>query len=149
MKKSLPGPDLATLLGVTTRTLFNLRREGMPHRTSGNDVTYPVPAALEWYYRRKFGVARAEESVDDEEGMKLFEAERRRKVADALTAELKLQEMRGQLVRVEAYRVELGEVLGRVRAFVLRHPDVKALADDLLLELRDDPPVEAEEPVAA
>ena len=50
----LVGPEMARVLGLKgTRQLHNLRLAGMPARPVGNQVFYPVPAALDWYYRRK------------------------------------------------------------------------------------------------
>jgi len=50
-EQEIRGPLLARLLGVTTRTLLNLRTRGMPHRRDGREVWYPVPACLAWYFR--------------------------------------------------------------------------------------------------
>ena len=50
-EQEIRGPLLARLLGVTTRTLHNLRARGMPHRREGREVWYPVPTSLAWYFR--------------------------------------------------------------------------------------------------
>ncbi|MDX2058700.1 MAG: hypothetical protein SFV24_12925, partial [Gemmatimonadales bacterium] len=53
--QELKGPALARMLRISTRTLYNLRSEGIPHRWDGNLPVYPVPEALDWFYRRKHG----------------------------------------------------------------------------------------------
>lgn len=58
-QQEIRGPLLARLLGVTTRTLHNLRTRGMPHRRDGREVWYPVPTCLAWYFRSGDGAAAA------------------------------------------------------------------------------------------
>lgn len=67
----------------------------MPHRTEGKDVFYPCPAALDWFYARKF---KPDVEEDDEDIAKLVDSERRKAAADAEISEMRRDQMRGKLI---------------------------------------------------
>ena len=114
--------ELAKVLGITGRQLFNLRKEGMPHRVEGKDIYYPVPATLEWYYARKY----QPEDAGDVAGLpKLSESERRRAAADAEVAEMKRDQLRGLLITDEDAAREVQDfcetLMASLRAAPSRH----------------------------
>jgi phage terminase Nu1 subunit (DNA packaging protein) len=117
--EELTQSDFARAIGVTTRTLFNLRREGMPHRSEGKHVYYPVPAALEWYYARKY---RPAEDPADVQLQSLRDSERRKAAADAEIAEMKRDELRGLLIRDEDAAAEVRDFCNTVMASLRTAP---------------------------
>lgn len=108
------GREVAEALGISPGRVSQLRKEGMPVDS--------IASASAWYRRRvdqgrSFGakrgarmaektVAASRFSVPPEDGhpggVSYEEARRRREVAEATTAELRLAELAGELVRREA-----------------------------------------------
>lgn len=104
---------LAELLGLTTRQIRNLEREGMPHRADGAKKLYPIPGALSWYYKRQF-VA--------EQPTSLEEAKLRKLSAEAEIVELELGEKRGQLLSIDFVRKDWERLLYAFRSRLLNAP---------------------------
>lgn len=115
-------PDFARYVGVTGRTLFNCRQEGMPHRVQGKEVWYPVPAALDWFYARKY---RPDEDDQDGELPKYADSERRKAAADAEISEMRRDQMRGKLITDEEAIAEnqafVETIMSSLRAAPTRH----------------------------
>lgn len=113
--------DIAARLCLTLRQITRLVRDhDFPRRVQGKRVTFPADRCFEWYiqFKQREAIERAQPAKD----ATLEEAEKRKAIADASIAEIKLATLRRELVNVEDYRRELREVLGRVRARVLAIP---------------------------
>jgi hypothetical protein len=113
--------DIAARLGVTLRQITRLVRDhDFPRRVDGRRVTFPSDRCFDWYiqFKQREAIDRAQPAKDST----LEEAEKRKAIADASIAEIKLATLRRELVSIEDYRRELREVLGRVRARVLAIP---------------------------
>lgn len=103
--------DLASILGLSSRQIRNLEKQGLPREEKG----YPVSRCVRWYadFKQEEALQRA---ASREEPKDMEEAELRKAVADAEMAELKLARLRGEVAPIDQYRREMRRVLGRVRA---------------------------------
>jgi phage terminase Nu1 subunit (DNA packaging protein) len=113
--------EFAELLGVTTRTVFNLREAGLSEHCQvlGRDVRIRMPAGLQWYVRWKEAEAAARETPTslqslEEEYAKLRNEEKR---LDVDRKKAKLVEM----VKVDLWAGDmLARVASRLDALPLR-----------------------------
>lgn len=118
MKREVSQVELSGIIGITTRQIHNLEREGLPHRAERRNKYYPLPGAVEWYMRRKQDEARAEtESTDFEE------ARARREAARARLAELEVARVEGKLIPRDVVENVYGDrLLDVVRSSLLNMP---------------------------
>jgi phage terminase Nu1 subunit (DNA packaging protein) len=115
--------EIAFLLDVDVRTVTNyVGKEtlGFPSRVRGDRRTFPVRKCLQWQRDRL--VADAIADVAPPAPTDIVEAERRKAVADAELAELKVARMRGDVVAVQAAAKVIRDAFGRVRARLLATP---------------------------
>jgi len=112
---AIPVEEVADLLGVTSKTVRNwLNKEDLPSTNDGRRRVLDWPTTLEWYVQRRIreggnaGSAAAEDLPEGEESFD--EALRRKTSAEADLKELKLAELRGQLVPA----VDVGRSVGQV-----------------------------------
>lgn len=119
--------EIAEELGVEERTITNWVKAPpanapgpFPCRVRGRNRTFPRRKCLAWYIEFKVaeGLARAAPAQPTD----LVEAERRKAVADAELAELKVAQLRGDLVPVALFREEVSRPLQRVRARLMTVP---------------------------
>ena len=104
-----PTAQLAKLLGVDRATVTAMtREEGAPY--FANEGGWLLPNAIHWYVRREKKRGRPGPPAD------LTEAKLRQEIAAAETAELKLAELRGELMTVTEFEQALTEALYRVSA---------------------------------
>jgi phage terminase Nu1 subunit (DNA packaging protein) len=152
--------EIADRLHLSERQITTLVKSGQladgtpfPSRVDGKrSRTFPVERCFDWYvhYKQEEALQRAGPKAPDN----LADAELRKAIADAAIAELKLANLRNEVVPKEAYRAELRRILGKVRATVVSMPGrhasrvvgldalpqavlrLRAIADDLLSELQ-------------
>lgn len=113
MAKPLNQTEVAELLGLTTRQIRNLEKEGLPKTAKGGKAGYNGPAVVQWF------VAYREQLVAPKD---LAEAEQRKAIADAQLAELKLAREQGKVVEVEVAADRVGRMLTQLRSQMLTLP---------------------------
>ncbi len=146
---------VAALGGMPERTFARLVSEGIPRRGDGAKARFPWPDAWHWYLDRERKAAK--EAARPPVPADLADAERRLEAARAETAEIKLAQLRGDLVTVKSYREELGRTCEQLRGIVLAIPgryahrlvglatpaqamaQLRMMAHDLVIELQRDP----------
>jgi excisionase family DNA binding protein len=112
----MPVEDVAELLGVSAKTVRNwINRLDLPATDDGRRRVLDWRATLEWYVQmriRKDGNAgnAASPADPDEQKESLDQAETRKTIADADLKELRLAQLRGQLVPAD----EVGRNVSRV-----------------------------------
>lgn len=110
--------ELARILGLSTRQIRNLELEGLPHRADGNRKLYPIPAAVDWYIRRREEQARAEFQTTDYD-----QARARYEMARARLAEIEVAKEEGKLIPVEVVEEIYGtKMLDPLRSAILNMP---------------------------
>jgi phage terminase Nu1 subunit (DNA packaging protein) len=93
---------LAWILGVSPRQIRNLEKHGLPSQRSARSVRYPIPDALEWYYKRKFG-------VDEVEDPKVRHFELKNQLL-----QIEVARTREALVPLELHRKVVGQLAERL-----------------------------------
>lgn len=127
--KAVNQTELSDIIDVSAVTLRAWEKEGMPvlaKGSRGKSATYNTADVIRWCEARLVSrySAHASESVDvisEDEG------KRRKVVAEAQLAELKLDTERGALVEIEAVGQEVDAVMSRVRSRLLAIPGTLAL----------------------
>jgi phage terminase Nu1 subunit (DNA packaging protein) len=108
-------PEIMKLFDVSDVTIDNWRADGMPHQKVNGRLRFKPHECVAWRRAKDREEQRKKDS--DAEGV---EASLRRKAAaDADLAELKRDQMRGELVPVADYRREVERLCSMVRARVL------------------------------
>lgn len=119
-RKRLTRAEVREYLGVSERTLYRLIDEGLPVEGVGQEARFPWPEARRWYDERLKGQA------DRVSGPTSYEeAKARRESALASQEELKLAQMRGELMTKTAGLAWYDAACDRLRAQILTLP-VKA-----------------------
>lgn len=114
--KEVTQQELAAILGRTTRQIRYLDAAGIPHRrVNGREKRYPLPDAVDWYYRRQYEQREEPTSLDD--------ARRRKLVAEAEIAEYDLAEKRGDMFTGDYLDRQLRGMLHVVSAAARRLPN--------------------------
>lgn len=109
--------EVAELLHLSTRQVRNLEAEGMPVHSRAGKKWYVWREVLEWDRQRKEDAAK--EAAKEEKPASYWDAERRKAIADADLAELKLQQLRRTLISEEDAVAEITRFCERVRALIL------------------------------
>jgi phage terminase Nu1 subunit (DNA packaging protein) len=114
--------EIAFLLGVEVRTITNYVRQhkDFPSRVRGRERDFPVRRCLEWHDDRVAADAIANFKPPAPSGLE--DAERRRAIAEAELAEIKVAKARGEVVSVALVAKEIRDTFGRVRASLLAKP---------------------------
>jgi len=143
--------ELVKRFGETPKQIERYLVEGIPCTGQGKTRRFPWPAVRHWRDERIRRQERERLTPKSEAPQGFKDAELRSAIADAELKELKLAQLRGDLVQVTDYRQELADALARVRSSLLRHPALPpVVADDLLRGLQaEPPPVEDPEPAVA
>lgn len=108
-RKQLARDEVMDRLGVSVRTLFRLIDEGLPVTGKGESATFPWPECRRWYDKRLQSQVTARPA-------NLEEAKARRESALAQQEELKLAEMRGELMTATEYRRVVDDTNSRIAA---------------------------------
>lgn len=113
--------EIADHLGITPRQISTLVKEhDFPSRVSGRERTFPKKRCQAWYidFKAKEQMARAAGAGSGAGGGKKAptSALERKLMADAELTELKLAEMRRQVIGVDVAARELGAILQRLRS---------------------------------
>lgn len=109
--------EFAELVGLTTRQIRNLEREGLPHRSDKNRKLYPVPTAIVWWSDRK-----TEKALAAVEVQAIDEARTRKMQVEAARAELELARAQGQLIHIDDLERLHQAPLATLRARLLALP---------------------------
>lgn len=130
----MPAEDVAELLKVSAKTVRNwINKLGLPATDDGRRRVLNWHDTLEWYVQRRIAAAgnagNAPPAADPESAETLDQAETRKTIADADLKELKLAQLRGQLVPAD----EVGRNVGRVASAIKTKLD--ALPNALALRL--------------
>lgn len=146
--------EIAWLLGVEERTITNWVRKhsDFPSRVRGRERDFPVRRCLQW--RTDKLVAESLASASSKPPSDVGEAEKRKLIAEAELAEIKVAKARGEVVLVTVARAEMRDVFSRIRASLTAKPGeyaprmlhletvneaiapLRDLVDDVLAELQ-------------
>lgn len=109
------------MLCITKRQLANLVDIGLPKHGNGRESYYVWPEAFQWYLAYKVDLVRPkqEQAPPDDEKESYSEAVRRKTIAEADLAELKLAHERGEVVAVPDVEKNISQVAGNIRAKLL------------------------------
>jgi len=127
--KEVNQSELSHIIDVSVVTIRAWEKEGMPvlqKGSRGKSATYNTADVIRWCEQRllsKITAGREEDGavISEDEGR------RRKVVAEAQLAELKLAVESGELVEIEAVGAEVDTVLSGVRARLLAIPGTLAL----------------------
>lgn len=108
--------EIADILGVDVRTITNYRKRhpDFPVKIDGKRVRFPIARCVTWKIDR--AVADAIASMAPAAPKDLADAEKRRAIADAEFAEIRVQKLRAEVVLAEDAIREIQESYARVRA---------------------------------
>lgn len=119
--------EMAEVLDVSTVTLRDWTRNGCPVKEAGakgRAAKYDTADVIKWREEQAAGSALNE----DHTKVTADEANRRKTLAEARLAELKLEEARGAVVNIEASCMALDAILAKCRARLLAIPGALAQA---------------------
>lgn len=111
--------DLAAHMGVTTVTIDNWRKAGMPVVTRGSrgiEWAFDLPAVIKWYTDEKVKQAMGD-APDD-----LQEIEKRTASAKMQRAELELGKARGEVAPIREFERAQAKAFAQIRANVMNVP---------------------------
>lgn len=111
--------DLAAHMGVTTVTIDNWRRDGMPVLVKGSrgvEWQFDLAEVIKW----RLDKARAEAAGDAPDD--LAQIEKRTAQAKMLTAELELAKKRGEVAPIRDFERAQAKVFAQIRANVMNVP---------------------------
>ena len=129
---ALPVDDVAGLLGVTPKTIRNwLNKEDLPSKDDGRRRVLDWTTTLEWYVQRRIQES-GKHGNEPEAGYLIGEetleqAETRHMIAQADLKELKLAELRGQMVPAAEVGRNVGQVAAAIRTKLDAMPQALAL----------------------
>lgn len=114
----------ANFCGVAELTVDAWRRGGLPSRKIGRAVKFNSKAIVDWLVERaraevEASFASTDGAADDES---MAEAQRRRAVAEARLAELKLGQLEGGLVTIDEWKKASEDLVAHVRRGILNLP---------------------------
>ena len=119
--KTASQTELSAIIGLSTRQIRNLEREGLPCSMERKRKAYPLPEAVVWWKDRE--VARALEPYSHTD----LEEERRRWMsAKAGKAEIELSNLRGELIPLDEVSGLLRESLEVTAATLKSAPALTA-----------------------
>jgi phage terminase Nu1 subunit (DNA packaging protein) len=103
--------EFAELIGVSTRTVFNLRKAGLEEHVvmKGRDPFIRMPAGLQWYVRHKQAEAAAQDTPTNIQQLDLEHAQLRNE-----EKRLDVERKKGKLVELTQVEMWAGEMLARV-----------------------------------
>lgn len=112
--------EIAEIYGVTCKTVDDWAKLGCPYvpHPSGGKLFYTGKVGG-WYmnwYLEKYKDKLVEAAPEIESKMEAFEADRRKKVAEAMLAELKLAKERELVANFQDLAVNFGEACANIRA---------------------------------
>lgn len=128
---ALTADDVSDLLGVTPKTVRNwMNREGLESVHDGRRRVLPWFQTLEWYVQRRIKDAGTDGNRQPENPTNaetLDEAETRKTIADADLKELKLAQLRQQLVPADEVGRNVGKVAAAIKTKLDSMPNALAL----------------------
>lgn len=124
LPKLLRQVDVADVLGVDPRQVRNLEvaafEGGLPTDDTSGEKLYPTRACQKWYVRFKQNeaIGRSEKSIETDRD----EAERRKIVADARLAEIRVAKEESALIPNDVHINVVAELADRLRARAINIP---------------------------
>jgi phage terminase Nu1 subunit (DNA packaging protein) len=108
--------EIAEILGVDVRTITNYVRQhsDFPNRVDGKRRRFPIARCVAW--KINHDVAAAIAAMAPPAPKDLADAEKRRAIADAEFAEMRVMKMRGETVLAGDQVKEVAKAFSRVRA---------------------------------
>ncbi len=131
---AMPVEDVADLLGVSAKTVRNwINKQGLPCADDGRRRVLSWPSTLEWYVQMRLARdgngGNAAPPPDEEPDESFDHAVARKTIAEADLKELRLAQLRSQLVPAD----EVGRNVGRVASAIKTKLD--ALPNALAMRL--------------
>ncbi|HEY1502574.1 MAG TPA: terminase small subunit [Acidobacteriaceae bacterium] len=129
---ALPVEDVAELLSVSPKTIRNwLNKEDLPCQSDGRRRVLDWTTTLEWYVQRRIQES-GKHGNEPEAGYlvgeeTLEQAETRKTIAEADLKELKLAELRGQMVPADEVGRNVGQVASAIKTKLDAMPNALAL----------------------
>jgi phage terminase Nu1 subunit (DNA packaging protein) len=114
--------EIAEILGVDVRTITNYVRlhSDFPNRVDGKRRRFPIARCVSW--KINHDVAAAIAAMAPPAPKDLADAEKRRAIADAEFAELRVMKIRGETVAAGDAAKEVAKAFARVRARFVATP---------------------------
>lgn len=128
------------IFGVTSRTIRDWEKAGMPSHGTGRRRKYHVPECVAWRIeeeRRRVHEELAPRLQEREDTPKLDDSRARREAAVAALRELELAERRGELIPLDDHEHTLSEIAGVVHGLPRRTEFLRALARAMKVRPRD------------
>ena len=91
------GAELARTLGANNSSVTRWRKDGMPYTDDDGKLSYPLSRCIHWWKDNQVKQATDRTTPDD-----LDDAKARKESANAAIQELKLAEMKGELITLDA-----------------------------------------------
>jgi hypothetical protein len=106
--------QVADLLGVSDRQVRNLEAKGLPWDETSGEKLYPKRACQAWYvrFKQEEALSRVERNTDAD----LSDAERRKAMAEARLAEIKVAREEGSVIPLDVHVSVVGELCDRLMA---------------------------------
>lgn len=119
--------EMCEILGITPKTLHDWVKEGcpflpVPGLNNGTIRSYDTAKVAAWYMQRQLHKIEAnyiQIAPEFENQMAMFEAERRRKVAQALKEELSLAKEQALVANIDDLMINLTEAANSIRAALM------------------------------
>lgn len=115
--------EMCEILGITSKTLIDWVKQGCPFLPvpghNGGVRSYDTAKVTEWYMKyqlQKIEASYIEVAPEFENQMQMFEAERRKKVAQALREELALAKEQSKVANIEDLMENFIEAANAIRA---------------------------------
>lgn len=109
--------EFGAIVGLGTRQIANLEKQGLPHRAEGRRKFYPLPDAVQWIRQRDIDAA-----VEAVQPTDYDEARAREMKARAEKAELEVLQLRRVLLHRDDWEREYSAHLAQLRASLLALP---------------------------
>lgn len=121
-EKLVSREEIAEILGVDVRTITNYVRahSDFPNRVDGKNRRFPVARCVAW--KIDHDVASAIAAMAPPAPQTLIDAEKRKAIADAELSELKVQQMRAEVVPIADSIREVERAFSAVRSRLMSVP---------------------------
>ena len=108
--------EIAEIMGISAEAIRNWVSQGCPTRKTDSGAKAYLPAeVIRWRQERALSQAMADYTAE----VAKDEADRRKAVAQAATAEIELEQLRGRVADIDLIATEFGNALAACRARLL------------------------------
>lgn len=139
--------DLVLATGLARRTLQYMAKQEpgvLITRERGRKTEYDIGACNVNLRKREVAKIEAERKKEEDGDESMASAEKRKAIAEATIAELKLATAQRAVVPIEDHLREIDNTLLHLRAVLIAHPKTREIAHELLAAIRDEPPAALE-----